>query len=87
MATQKRPHKTKERESVSPDTIAEMLELFWHLSSEERERVVQEMKMKYAYTDVEPKPLRFSWAGCLKDFKNEFTSLDLQKKASEWRTQ
>jgi hypothetical protein len=29
--------------------------------------------------------LRQDWAGALRDVKNEYTSLDLQKKALEWR--
>jgi hypothetical protein len=30
------------------------------------------------------KNLRMSWAGGLKEFRDRFTSLDLQKKALEW---
>jgi hypothetical protein len=29
--------------------------------------------------------LRQNWAGALRDLKKEYTSLDLQKKALEWR--
>jgi hypothetical protein len=29
--------------------------------------------------------LRQDWAGALRDVKSEYTSLDLQKKALEWR--
>jgi galactose-1-phosphate uridylyltransferase len=29
--------------------------------------------------------LRQDWAGALKDYRNQYTSLDLQKKALEWR--
>ncbi|WP_376789657.1 DUF2281 domain-containing protein [Thermoflexus sp.] len=31
------------------------------------------------------KPLRQSWAGALREFKDRFTALELQKKAMEWR--
>lgn len=31
------------------------------------------------------KTLDQSWAGALKEYKNKFTSLELQKKALEWR--
>jgi len=31
------------------------------------------------------KKLRQDWAGALKDYRNQYTSLDLQKKALEWR--
>ncbi len=30
------------------------------------------------------KKLRMTWAGGLKEFRHQFTSLDLQKKALEW---
>jgi len=30
------------------------------------------------------KKLRMSWAGALKEFCNQYTSLELQKKALEW---
>jgi len=30
-------------------------------------------------------PLRQDWAGALKDYRHLYTSLDLQKKALEWR--
>ena len=35
---------------------------------------------------VHPKQqkLRLSWAGALAEFRNRYTSLDLQKKALEW---
>ena len=31
------------------------------------------------------KPMRFDWAGCLSHLKNQYTSVELQHKASEWR--
>ena len=30
------------------------------------------------------KKLRMTWAGTLREFRNQFTSLELQKKALEW---
>jgi hypothetical protein len=37
-------------------------------------------------TKVRPKQskLRLSWAGALSEFRDQFTSLELQKKALEW---
>ena len=32
------------------------------------------------------KKLSLNWAGGLKDYKNQFTSLELQKKSLEWWT-
>jgi len=31
------------------------------------------------------KRLRQDWAGALRDYRNQYTSLELQKKALEWR--
>lgn len=31
------------------------------------------------------KPLRQDWAGTLKEYRDQYTALDLQKKALEWR--
>ncbi len=31
------------------------------------------------------KKLRQDWAGALKDYRNQYTSLELQRKALEWR--
>ncbi len=31
------------------------------------------------------RPLRQDWAGALKDYRDRYTSLELQKKALEWR--
>lgn len=31
------------------------------------------------------KPLRQDWAGGFSDFKSQYTSIDLQKRALEWR--
>ena len=31
------------------------------------------------------KKLRQDWSGALKDFRGQYTSLELQKKAMEWR--
>ena len=32
-----------------------------------------------------PKKLRQDWAGALEEFREKYTSLELQKKALEWR--
>lgn len=31
------------------------------------------------------KPLRQDWAGALREYRERYTSMDLQKKALEWR--
>ena len=31
------------------------------------------------------KQFKFEWEGCLEEFKDQYTSLELQKKALEWR--
>ena len=36
-------------------------------------------------TKKKTRPLRQDWAGALKEYRNQYTSLELQKKALEWR--
>lgn len=31
------------------------------------------------------KPLRQDWAGALREYRGQYTSLELQRKATEWR--
>ena len=33
----------------------------------------------------EPGSFKFAWAGCLSHLKEQYTSVELQHKASEWR--
>ena len=33
----------------------------------------------------EGRKLRQNWAGALRDYRNQYTSMELQKKALEWR--
>jgi len=48
---------------------------------------VQDFARFLSETKVRPKrsKLRLSWAGGLSEFRDQFTSLELQKKALEWR--
>ncbi|OGP73589.1 MAG: hypothetical protein A2W09_08920 [Deltaproteobacteria bacterium RBG_16_50_11] len=41
--------------------------------------LIEKKAKKYGRT------LRQDWAGALKDYRNKYTSLELQKKALEWR--
>ena len=71
--------------AASPE-IVEIEALLRRLPPEAQREVAE-----YARTLVEqqpPKPktfLRQSWAGGLSDLKDKYTSLELQKKALEWR--
>jgi hypothetical protein len=40
---------------------------------------------KYYYKEVGAKGFKFDWEGGLADLKKEFSSVELQHKASEWR--
>jgi hypothetical protein len=40
--------------------------------------------LKQKRTRIRQKRLRLSWAGALKEFREQYTSLDLQRKALEW---
>ncbi len=48
---------------------------------------VREYAQYLVDTKVRPKRkyLRMDWAGGLKEFRGQYTSLELQKKALEWR--
>jgi len=48
---------------------------------------VQDFACFLLETKVRPKrsKLRMNWAGGLSEFREQFTSLELQKKALEWR--
>lgn len=35
-------------------------------------------------TQAKQKKLRLSWAGALREYRDQFTSLELQKKALDW---
>lgn len=61
-------------------------ELIKELSPELRQKVedfVQFLIEKRARTHG--RKLRQDWAGALRDYRDAYTSLDLQKKALEWR--
>ena len=53
----------------------------------ELQQEVQDFATFLFETKVRPKQskLRLSWAGGLSEFRDQFTSLELQKKALEWR--
>lgn len=64
-------------------TLEELIrELPPHLQNE-----VRDFAQFLADTKVRPKRkhLRMDWAGGLKEFRGQYTSLELQKKALEWR--
>jgi hypothetical protein len=65
--------------------IDELGELFEELPAELQQEVEDFAKFLLE-TKVRPKhgKLRLSWAGALSEFRGQFTSLELQKKALEW---
>ncbi|MFO7835194.1 MAG: hypothetical protein R6V83_00945 [Candidatus Thorarchaeota archaeon] len=69
-----------------PDKIAELLKAIWNLNDEEREKVIRYIRSISPSRERKNK-ITFSWAGGLSEFRDEFTSLELEKKASEWRDQ
>lgn len=60
--------------------------LIKQLSPELQEEVRDfvEFLLKKRYQKVERR-LRQDWAGALEDYRDQYTSLELQKKALEWR--
>jgi hypothetical protein len=41
---------------------------------------------KHSFEKQDSDEFSFKWAGDLSDLKDEYTSIDLQRKANEWRT-
>jgi len=60
-------------------------ELFEELAAE-LQHEVEDFANFLLETKVRPKQgkLRLTWAGALSEFRGQFTSLELQKKALEW---
>ena len=46
---------------------------------------IEFLRMKYRNKDSRSKGFKFNWEGGLSEVKDEFTSVELQHKASEWR--
>jgi hypothetical protein len=65
--------------------IEELEELFEELPAELQQEVEDFAKF-LVETKVRPKHtrLQLTWAGALSEFRGQFTSLELQKKALEW---
>ncbi|MFN3763732.1 MAG: DUF2281 domain-containing protein [Anaerolineae bacterium] len=63
-------------------TLVEMIEAL----PPELQREVQDFVKFLTETRVRPgqKHFRLTWAGGLRDLREQFTSLELQKKAMEW---
>jgi hypothetical protein len=59
-------------------------ELPVELQQEVRDFVVFLIEKKVKKAHGKP---RFDWAGALKDMREEYTSVELQHKISEWRTE
>ena len=64
-------------------TLEEMIR---DLSPEARRQVIDFIRQLACTEEVSPKrTLTQRWAGALKQYRDQYTSLDLQQKALEWR--
>ena len=68
---------------ATPETIQELLKALPPELQREAEDYIRFLLEKRAKKSG--KRLRQDWAGALKDFREQYTSLELQKKALEWR--
>ncbi|MBD3158513.1 MAG: hypothetical protein GF309_06940 [Candidatus Lokiarchaeota archaeon] len=66
--------------------MADLLKAIWNLDDEEREKVIRYIR-SLSPSQRRKNKITFSWAGGLSEFRDEFTSLELENKASEWRHQ
>ena len=62
----------KELLKLPPDKQKEVIDLVIFLQSENNTKT--------------KKHLKFEWAGCLKELRDKYTSVELQHKISEWRS-
>jgi Protein of unknown function (DUF2281) len=68
------------------DKIKSLNEIAKKLKSEDQESLISYAKkllQKKEKVSIN-KTIDLSWAGALKEYKEKYTSLDLQKKALEW---
>lgn len=70
MSTQRKPLDELMKE-LPPDSQAEVRDFVEFLLEKKRRKAAGK--------------LRQNWAGALSDYKDEYTSLELQKKALDWR--
>ena len=70
MSTQRKPLDELVKE-LPPDTQAEVRDFIESLLEKRKRKAVRK--------------LRQNWAGALSDYRDEYTSLELQKKALDWR--
>lgn len=68
---------------ATPETIQKLLEALPPELQREAEDYIRFLLERRA--EKSGKRLRQDWAGALKDFREQYTSLELQKKALEWR--
>jgi hypothetical protein len=67
-------------------TVEEVMELMKALSEELQAEVVDFARfLNGKRTQPKQRRLRLSWAGGLREYRDKYTSLELQKKALEWR--
>lgn len=68
-----------------PSKIANLLRAIFNLDDKQRETVIHYIESLSPAEERKKNEITFSWAGGLSEFRDEFTSLELQKKVSEWR--
>ena len=73
------------RETTTDVAVNSLIEMIVSLPPE-LQREVQEFVTALVETRVRPrqKYLQLTWAGGLREFRDRFTSLELQRKALEW---
>jgi len=67
------------------DKIKSLQEVIKKLSPDKQNEVILfAKKLLQKENNISGKKMDLSWAGALKEYKNKYTSLNLQKKALEW---
>lgn len=67
-------------------SIDDLIEKFKHLPPEKRREVIALVESLLEQNSAKKgNGLKISWAGRLREHRDTFTSLDLERRASEWR--
>jgi hypothetical protein len=69
--------------SEQPKSIEELVKELGPDSRDQVRRFVESLLQRQR--KVVKRKLRQDWAGALRDYRTQYTSLELQKKAAEWR--
>jgi hypothetical protein len=70
---------------MDPKQLAKKIGRLSSRRQQEAEQFVDQLLAQEEKQNADPGPFSFEWAGALAHLRDKYTSVELQKKASEWR--